>query len=103
MNEVTITNSNYEKEVLGSDKTVLLFFWASWCSTCKKTFPVISRIADTHGSTVKVGTVDVDTEVELVSRFRIKSVPMVIVMKNGKVIYTSAGYRPQEQIEALLK
>ena len=103
MAELIITKSNFESEVLKSDKPVLLDFWASWCGPCKMLSPVITQIAEKYEGKVKVGKVNVDDEPELANAFRVSSIPMIAVMKNGKVINTSVGYRPIEQIEAMLK
>ena len=103
MAELIITKSNFESEVLKSDKPVLLDFWASWCGPCKMLSPIISQIAEKYEGKVKVGKVNVDDEPELANVFQVSSIPMVAVMKNGKLVNTSVGYRPIEQIEAMLK
>lgn len=103
MAEIKITKDNYEKEVLKSDKPVLLDFWASWCGPCKMLSPVLSEIAEKYDGTVKVGKVNVDEEIELANTFRVMSIPTLVVMKEGKVVNTSVGYRPMSEIEALLK
>ena len=103
MAELIITKSNFESEVLKSDKPVLLDFWASWCGPCKMLSPIISQIAEKYEGKVKVGKVNVDDEPELANAFQVSSIPMVAVMKNGKLVNTSVGYRPIEQIEAMLK
>ena len=103
MAELIITKSNFESEVLKSDKPVLLDFWASWCGPCKMLSPIISQIAEKYEGKVKVGKVNVDDEPELANAYQVSSIPMVAVMKNGKLVNTSVGYRPIEQIEAMLK
>ena len=103
MAEITITQDNFENEVLKSDKPVLLDFWAPWCGPCRMLSPIIAQIAEKYAGQVKVGKVNVDEEPELASAFQVTGIPMVAVMKEGKVAGTSVGYRPMEQIEALLK
>ena len=103
MAELIITKDNFESEVLKSDKPVLLDFWASWCGPCKMLSPIISQIAEKYEGKVKVGKVNVDDEPELANAFQVSSIPMVAVMKNGKLVNASVGYRPIEQIEAMLK
>ena len=103
MAELIITKDNFESEVLKSDKPVLLDFWASWCGPCKMLSPIISQIAEKYEGKVKVGKVNVDDEPELANAFRVSSIPTVAVMKNGKLVNSSVGYRPIEQIEAMLK
>ena len=103
MAELTITKGNFENEVLKSDKPVLLDFWASWCGPCKMLSPIISQIAEKHEGKVKVGKVNVDDEPELANAFRVSSIPMIVIIKDGKVVNSSVGYRPIEQIEAMLK
>ena len=102
MAEIMITKDNYEAEVMQSDKPVLIDFWATWCGPCRMLSPVISEIAEEYDGKVKVGKINVDEEPELASAFRVASIPTVIVMKAGRVTNMSVGYRPKEQIEALL-
>ena len=103
MAEITITKDNFESEVLKSDRTVLLDFWATWCGPCRMLAPVVEKIAEKYEGTVKVGKINVDVEPELANAFHVESIPMIVIMKDGKAVNTSVGYRPIEQIEALLK
>lgn len=103
MKEVTINKSNFEKEILNSDKPVLLDFWANWCGPCKMLSPVLSEIAEEYLDTVKVAKVNVDEETELAMNFRVSSIPMLVLFKDGKVISTSVGYRPKNEIVNELK
>ncbi len=103
MAEITITMKNFEEEVIRSDKPVLLDFWATWCGPCRMLGPIISEIAETHADTLKVGKVNVDEEPALANQFRVSSIPTLVVMKNGEVVNTAIGYRPKEQVEALLE
>ena len=102
MTEITITKENFEDEVLKSDKPVLIDFWAEWCGPCKMLSPTIAQIAEKYEGKIKVGKVNVDEEAELANAFQVSSIPMVVLMKDGKVANTSIGYRPIEQIEAML-
>ncbi len=102
MTELKITNENFEREVLNSDKPVLIDFWAPWCGPCRMLSPTIAEIAEEYKDKVKVGKVNVDEEGELASMFRVSSIPMLVVMKNGKVVNTSVGVRPKSQIVGML-
>ena len=102
MAEITITNKNFDQEVLASDKPVLVDFWATWCGPCRMLAPIIEEIAESR-SDVKVGKVNVDDEGELAVRFGISSIPTVIVFKNGDIAAQAVGYRPRAEIEALLE
>lgn len=99
--EITLTKSNFEKEVLQSDRAVLIDFWATWCGPCKMLSPVIEEIANER-SDVKVCKVNVDDEPELAVQFGVASIPMLVLMKNGKIEKTSVGYRPKSEVEAML-
>ena len=101
MAEITITNKNFDQEVLASDKPVLVDFWATWCGPCRMLAPIIEEIAESR-SDIKVGKVNVDEEGELAVRFGIASIPTVIVFKNGDIAAQAIGYRPRAEIEALL-
>ena len=102
MAEVIITKDNFEEEVIKSDKTVLIDFWATWCGPCRMLSPIIAEIANDYDGKVKVCKVNVDDEPELANAFNVSSIPMVVVMKDGKVTNVSVGYRPKEEIIALL-
>ena len=102
MTELKITSENFEREVLNSDKPVLIDFWAPWCGPCSMLSPTIAEIAEEYKDKVKVGKVNVDEEGELASMFRVSSIPMLVVMKNGKVVNSSVGVRPKEQILKML-
>lgn len=103
MAELIITKDNFENEVVKSEIPVLLDFWATWCGPCMMLSPVVSEIAEKYEGKVKVGKVNVDDQPELANAFRVESIPMLVVMKNGKVEKTSVGYVPAENIEAMLK
>lgn len=102
MAEIILTKENFEEEVLKADKPVLIDFWATWCGPCRMLSPVIEEIAKEYDGKVKVGKVNVDEQPELASAFRVTSIPTVVVMKEGEVTNTSVGFRPKEQIVALL-
>src|SRR5574344_2320933 len=100
MAELKITNENFESEAVKSDIPVLLDFWADWCGPCRMLGPVVKEIAQEYDGKIKVGKVNVDEEPELANAFRVSSIPTVVVMKNGKVVTSSVGYKPKSQILA---
>lgn len=102
MAEVKITATNFESEVIGSDIPVLVDFWATWCGPCRMLGPVIAEIAEEQEGKIKVGKVNVDEEGALASKFGIMSIPTVLVFKGGEVTATSIGYKPKEDILAML-
>lgn len=102
MASVKITNQNFEQEVLNSKEPVLLDFWASWCGPCRMVSPTIEEIAkETVG--VKVGKVNVDEESELAAKYRIMSIPTIMVLKDGKVSATAVGVRPKNDYLKMLQ
>ena len=102
MAEITITSSNFEAEVLNSDKPVLLDFWATWCGPCMMVGPIVAEIAEER-SDIKVGKVNVDDEPALANSFGIQSIPTLIYFKDGKAVDQIIGYRPKEDILAFIK
>lgn len=98
MAEIILTKENFESEVLNSDIPVLVDFWASWCGPCMMLSPVISEIAEELNGTVKVGKVNVDDEQELAMKYKVASIPTLLLFKNGKLEKTSVGFMPKNSI-----
>lgn len=98
---VKVTKDNFEQEVLQSDKTVLVDFWAAWCGPCKMLSPIVDEVA-AERSDIKVCKVNVDEESALAIQFKVASIPMLLVFKNGKEVNKSVGYISKEQVLALL-
>ena len=101
MSVVTVTNDNFEQEVLRADKPVLVDFWASWCGPCKMLSPVVDQIAEENDS-VKVCKINVDDEQDLAERFGVMSIPTLGVFKNGELVKTSVGVVPKTKILEML-
>ncbi len=101
MSIIKISKENFTSEVLNSDKTVLLDFYADWCGPCRMVSPIVSEIAKER-SDIKVGKINVDEQPELAAKFQVMSIPMLAVIKNGKLDNQVVGYRPKEQIESML-
>ena len=102
MSEVTLTKNNFEAEVLHSDKPVLIDFWASWCGPCRMQGPILSRFAEAHPE-IKVGKVNVDEEQELAMSFQVMSIPMLAVIKNGKLVNQAVGVQSEQALDELVK
>ena len=101
MAALKITKDNFQAEVLEAKGTVLVDFWASWCGPCKMIGPIIDQIADER-TDVKVCKINVDDEPELAAKFRVMSIPTLIVFKDGEVVTQSMGAKPKTAILALL-
>ena len=99
---INITLENFEAEVIKSEKTVLVDFWAPWCGPCRMVSPIVDEIAKENPQYL-VGKVNVDDEPELSQEFGVSSIPMLAVMKNGKIVNQSVGARPKAQIMAMLE
>lgn len=102
MSAIVITKENFENEVLKSEKTVLLDFWASWCGPCRMVSPIVDEIAKEYPEYM-VGKVNVDEQPELAAAFEVMSIPSLFVLKDGKVVNTSIGAKPKAQILQMLK
>ena len=102
MEEITITKENFETEVLHSDKPILIDLWASWCGPCRMLAPIVEEIAKESDGSYKVGKINVDEEQELASAFRVSSIPMLVVVKEGKIVNQTVGYQSKEKVLTLL-
>ena len=97
--EMTITAQNFEKEILKSEKPVLIDFWATWCGPCMRQGPIVEELA-AEGYTV--GKVNVDEEPGLAQQFQVMSIPTLIIFKDGKEAKRLVGLTPKDTLKALM-
>ena len=101
MSAININKNNFQNEIMDSEKTVLLDFWAPWCAPCRMVVPVIEEIAGERPD-IKVGKINVDEQPELASKFSIMSIPTLVVMKNRKIVQQVSGAKPKNAILEML-
>jgi len=98
MKPVEITDDNFETEVIKSDKPVLIDFWAVWCGPCKLIAPIVEEIAVEYDGKVKVGKLDVDSNQQTSIKFGVRSIPTLLLFKDGKLKETIIGAVPKKNI-----
>lgn len=101
MSILTITTDNFQTEVMESEQTVLLDFWAVWCGPCQMLSPIVDEIAEEHPE-IKVGKINVDEESVLAEAFRVMSIPTLVVIRDGKIVNSAVGVQPKAAIEGML-
>ena len=102
MSEINLTSDSFDAEVLNSEIPVMVDFWAPWCGPCKMLGPVVSEIAEEQAGKLKVCKVNVDEEGDLARKFKVSSIPTVMVFKNGEMTGKHLGYCKKEELLELL-
>ena len=101
-NVITVTSENFESEVLNSEKTVVVDFWASWCGPCRMLSPIVDEIAE-EVQTIKIGKVNVDEQQDLAGKFGVMSIPTLILFKNGQPVNKSVGAKSKAALLDFIK
>ena len=102
MNIVTVTNQNFEEEVLASEVPVILDFWADWCMPCKMQSPILEKFAEEMGDAVKIGKVNVDEEAALAIKYQIMRSPTLVLMNKGSFVKKVIGLQQAEELKEFI-
>jgi thioredoxin 1 len=102
-NIVEVTDSNFQTEILGSKLPVLVDFWATWCAPCRAIAPHVEALAKDYDGKVRVGKCDIDSNPEVATQYDIRSIPTLLVFKDGKVAGQVVGAVPRAKIEDMIK
>ncbi len=103
MKPLTISDDNFENEVLKSDQPVLIDFWATWCGPCRMIAPIVEELASEYEGIVKIGKLDVDNNQQTAIKYGVRSIPTLLVFKNGQVKERIIGAVPKGQIDQKLR
>ncbi|HUX59973.1 MAG TPA: thioredoxin [Ignavibacteriaceae bacterium] len=98
MKPITITDENFDAEVINSDKPVLIDFWAVWCGPCRMIAPIVEELAVEYSGKLKIGKLDVDNNQQTSIKFGVRSIPTLLIFKDGKLKDTIIGAVPKAQI-----
>jgi len=102
-NIIAVTDANFEQEVEKHDGLAVVDFWATWCGPCRMIAPILEQLAGEYAGRVKVTKLDVDANIKTATRFNVRSIPMLLFFKGGKVVDQIVGAVPRQTIEAKLK
>ena len=101
-NVMIISKDNFEDEVLKSDKVVLVDFWAPWCGPCRAVGPIVDELADEYEGKAKISKLNVDDEGELAAKFRVMSIPTIMIFKDGEAVEKVIGARTKTELTSLI-
>jgi thioredoxin 1 len=99
---ITLTEANFDEQVVRSDLPVIVDYWAPWCGPCRMLGPVVEQIAQERAGTVKVGKVNVDEEPSLADRAGVRSIPYVVLYRGGEPVAQAVGAQPKARLEQSL-
>ena len=102
-NAVAVTDADFEQQVEQNDKLTVVDFWATWCGPCRMIAPILDQLAADYKDQIKVTKLDVDANIKTATRFNVRSIPMLLFFKGGKVVDQIVGAVPRQTIEAKLK
>ncbi|GAB3604833.1 thioredoxin [Conyzicola nivalis] len=95
-----VTDATFTDQVLNSEDTIMVDFWAEWCGPCRAVSPILDQIASEHSSKIKIVKLNVDDNPEIAMKYQITSIPAMKVFKGGEVVKTIIGAKPKPAIEA---
>jgi thioredoxin 1 len=102
-NAVAVTDADFEQEIEKHDGLAVVDFWATWCGPCRMIAPILDQLATDYSGQVKMTKLDVDANIKTATRFNVRSIPMLLFFKGGKVVDQIVGAVPRQAIEAKLK